>query len=84
MNPDYYPSTETEVIYSQSGTGNNGSFDGEQYYQWTPAMINDPVFGVRVDNDGPVNGSVAIYYDMVTITVQYSLPEVTPLKSFLM
>ena len=76
VNPDYYPSTETEVIYSQNGTGNNGGFDEDQFYQWTPAIINDPAFGVRVDNDRPVKGSVVIYYDMVTITVQYSLPEV--------
>ena len=77
-NPDHYPSTETEVIYSQSGTGNNGGFDRVQFYQWMPAMINDPAFGVRVEVTGTVNASVVIYYDMVTITVQYSLPEVIP------
>ena len=78
VNPDHYPSTETEVIYSQNGTGNNAGFNEDQFYEWTPAMINDPAFGVRVDVGKTVNGSVAVYYDLVTITVQYSLPEVTP------
>ena len=78
VNPDYYPSTETEVLYSQNGTGNNGGFYQDQFYQWTPAMINDPAFGVRVDVAKTVNGSVVVYYDLVTITVQYYLPEVTP------
>ncbi|HJS56337.1 MAG TPA: hypothetical protein VJ765_17415 [Chitinophagaceae bacterium] len=74
VNPDHYPSTETAVIYSQSGTGNNGGFDGKQYYQWTSALINDPAFGVRIDVAKTVNRSVTVYYDLVEITVEYSIP----------
>ena len=74
-NPNFYPSIETEVVYAQNGTGNNGGFGGNMVYQWTPAMINDPAFGVRIDNARPA-GSVVVYYDLVEITVQYSLPEV--------
>ena len=48
---------------------------GNQFYQWTPAMINDPDFGVRIDVYPPVGvGSVVVYYDLVEITVEYSLP----------
>ena len=74
VNPNNYPATETEVIYSQSGTGNNGG-PGNQFYQWTPTMINDLDFGVRVDVYPPAGaGSVVVYYDLVEITVEYSLP----------
>jgi len=72
-NPNFYPSIETEVVYSQNGTGINGGFEGNIAYQWTPAMINDPAFGVRIDNARPA-GSVVVYYDLVEITVEYSLP----------
>ena len=72
-NPDFYPSIETEVVYSQKGTGINGGFEGNIPYQWTPAMINHPAFGVRIDNGRP-SGSVLVYYDLVKITVEYSLP----------
>ncbi len=72
--PDNYPSTETEVIYAQKGTGSDGSFTGDQLYQWTPAIVNDPAFGVRIDNFRPTGGTVVIYYDQVQITVEYSLP----------
>jgi len=73
-NPANYPDIETEVIYSQSGTGNNGG-SGNQFFQWTPVMINDPDFGVRIDVNPPVGaGSVVVYYDLVEITVEYSLP----------
>lgn len=34
-------------------------------------MINDPAFGLRLNTEDPV-GSVAVYYDLVSITVQYS------------
>ena len=74
-NPNSYPSIETEVVYAQNGTGNNGGFEGNMVFQWTPAMINDAAFGVRIDNARPA-GSVVVYYDLVDITVQYSLPEV--------
>jgi hypothetical protein len=80
-NPDNYPDTETEVIYSQSGTGNNGG-PGNQFYQWTPGMVNDPAFGVRIDVYPPVGaGTVVVYYDLVEITVEYSLPAVSKRKS---
>lgn len=72
-NPNFYPNIETEVVYSQNGTGINGGFQGNIAYQWTPAMINDPAFGVRIDNGSP-SGSVVVYYDLVDITVEYSLP----------
>ena len=78
--PNNYPDIETEVIYSQSGAGNNGGSLGDQAYQWTPAMINDPAFGVRIDNYPPEHGSVVVYYDLVEITVEYSLPVVTSRK----
>jgi hypothetical protein len=72
---DNYPAIETETIYSQSGTGNNGGPSGNHFYQWTPAMINDPDFGARIDVYPPVGrGSVVVYYDLVEITVEYSLP----------
>jgi len=72
-NPNFYPSIETQVVYSQNGTGINGGFEGNIPYRWTPAMINDPAFGVRIDNGRPA-GSVVVYYDLVKITVEYSLP----------
>ena len=71
MNPNFFPSIEAEVVYSQNGTGINGGFEGNISYQWTPAMINDPAFGVRIDNGMP-SGSVVVYYDLVEITVEYS------------
>ena len=77
--PTNYPDEETEVSYYQSGIGTS-SFGcqpapvGCPSYQWTPAMINDPDFGVRIDTYAPVGGSLIVYYDLVTITVQYSLP----------
>ena len=77
--PTNYPDGETEVSYYQSGIGTS-SFGcqpapvGCPSYQWTPAMINDPDFGVRIDTYAPVGGSVIVYYDMVTITVHYTQP----------
>jgi hypothetical protein len=42
---------------------------GNQFYQWTPGMINDADFGVRIDVYPPVGrGSVVVYYDLVEIT----------------
>ena len=72
-NPNFYPGIETQVVYSQNGTGINGGFEGNIPYRWTPAMINDPAFGVRIHNGRPA-GSVVVYYDLVKITVEYSLP----------
>jgi hypothetical protein len=77
--PTNYPDAETEVSYHQSGIGTS-SFGcqpapvGCPSYEWTPSMINDADFGVRIDTYPPVGGSLVVYYDMVTITVQYSLP----------
>lgn len=74
-----YPNAETDVTYYQDGSGTS-SFGcqpepvGCPSYQWTPAMINDPDFGVRIDTYAPVGGSLTVYYDLVTITVQYTLP----------
>jgi hypothetical protein len=79
--PTNYPNVETEVSYYQGGSGIS-SFGcqpepvGCPSYQWTPAMINDADFGVRIDTYAPVGGSLTVYYDLVTITVQYSLPGV--------
>jgi hypothetical protein len=48
---------------------------GNRFYQWTPAMINDRDFGVRIDVYPPVGGgAVVVYYDLVEITVEYSFP----------
>ena len=74
-NPDYYPNVEAAVTYFQNGSGNNGGL-GTQVYKWTAEMINDLNFGVRITTYNPVGSSVVVYYDMVTITVQYSSPEV--------
>ena len=74
-----YPNAETEYVFSQSGSGNNGAFNHDQAYQWTPAIVNHQYFGVRIDSYPPSGkGSVVINYDLVEVTVQYSLPEVTP------
>lgn len=79
VDPNNYPIIETGVIYSQSGTGTNGGLQGNQAYKWTPEKINNQAFGVRIDTNAPINGSVQVYYDLVEIAVEYSLPEVTPL-----
>ena len=76
-NPEYYPNAEATVSYSQNGSGNNGGL-GNQVYQWTAEMINDLAFGVRISTYDPVGSSVVVYYEMVSITVHYSLPEGTP------
>ena len=70
-----YPNTETEYAFSQSGNGNNGGFNHDQVYQWTPAIVNHQYFGVRIDSYPPSGkGSVVVNYDLVDVTVQYSLP----------
>ena|SRR5688572_7427045 len=73
--PNYFPTVETEVSHSQSGsgTGTNG-----QPYQWTPARVNDLYFGVLFQTSSVENskGSAVINYDFVDITVEYSLPDV--------
>jgi len=70
-----YPNTEAEYVFSQSGSGSNGGFNHNQAYQWTPAIVNHQYFGVRIDSYPPSgNGSVVVNYDLVDITVEYSLP----------
>lgn len=78
--PNYFPSIETEVSHSQSGSGINTV---GQPYQWTPARINDPYFGVLFQTSHVENskGSAVINYDFVEITVEYSLPGATARKS---
>jgi len=74
-----YPATETEYLFSQSGTGNNGGFYHNQAYQWTPLMVNQTTFGVRIDNYVPIGkGSVQVCYDLVEVTIEYSLPVTSP------
>ena len=79
MNSNLIPGIETEISYTQNGAGDNGGLPDEngdyEEYQWTPAMINDPAFGVWFTHGQP-NGSLVVYYDQVKITVHYSLPEV--------
>ena len=73
-----YPNSETEYVFSQPGAGNNGGFNHNQAYQWTPAIVNHQYFGVRIDSYTPSGkGSVVVNYDLVDITVEYSLPENT-------
>ena len=70
-----YPNTETEYVFSQTGSGSNGGFNHDQAYQWTPAIVNHQYFGVRIDSYPPSGkGSVVVNYDLVDITVEYSLP----------
>ncbi len=70
-----YPDIETQYIFSQSGGGNDGGFNHDEPYQWTPAMVNDVRFGVAIDNYAPVgHGSVQVCYDLVEVTVQYTQP----------
>lgn len=77
-----YPDIETEYDFSQSGSGNDGGFNHDEAYQWTPAMVNHQFFGVRIDSyrlEG--RGSVTVYYDLVNVTVEYSVPEAGTRKS---
>ena len=71
--PNYFPLVETEVNYSQKGSGTttNG-----QPFNWTPARINDPYFGVlfQTASVAKSKGFAVINYDLVEITVEYSLP----------
>jgi len=78
-----YPEVETEYFFPQTGGGNTGGFNHEEAYQWTPAMINGITFGVRVDNYAPIGRSpVQVCYDLVEVTVEYSLaPTVTSRSS---
>jgi hypothetical protein len=74
---NYYPDTETEYDFFQPGSGNNGGFNHDEAYQWTPAMVNHEFFGVRIDTDPPERpGFVTVYYDLVQVTVAYSIPAI--------
>ena len=71
--PNLFSATETEVIYSQSGSGSNGG-GSNLPYQWTPGIINNPIFGLQFEVHPPIKGPVVLYYDLVEITVEYSQP----------
>ena len=87
-----YPATETEYLFSQRGSGNNGGGFHDHAYEWTPEMVNAITFGVSIRSYPPVGkGSVQVCYDLVEVTVEYSQPatkagrssvaaEVKPLK----
>jgi hypothetical protein len=70
--PTPYPGAETAISYYQSGSGTNGGLYANQFYEWTPQLINDAAFGVRIDSYEPAGGSLVVYYDQVTITVTYT------------
>jgi hypothetical protein len=73
-----WPGTETEVSYSQSGSGDNGIDNPETHttkpYQWTPALINNSAFGFYLLTNFPNRNFYYLYFDQVQITVEYSLP----------
>ena len=70
-----YPGTETEYVFSQTGSGNRGGFKHDEAYQWTAAIVNHQYFGVRIDSHSPSGeGSLVVNYDLVEITVEYSQP----------
>ena len=73
QNHEYYSTTETEVIYSQPGTGTITP-TSTYTYQWTPAMINDPDFGVQIHTIVETTGSAVVYYDLVEMTVEFTIP----------
>jgi hypothetical protein len=66
------PAIETEITYAQPGSGNDGS-GGNQPYQWTPAMINDPLFGMETHVGAVQGGAELVKYDYAEIRVEYSL-----------
>ena len=77
VNPNYFPAIESEVNYSQTGSGVIVIDTASYPYQWTPAKINDLYFGVGFQNYIPkeIKGaSLTISYDYVEITVEYSIP----------
>lgn len=73
-----WPGIETEVSYSQSGSGPNGIFDPENNitkpYQWTPTMINHPAFGFYLLTNFPDKNFYYAYFDQLQMTVEYSVP----------
>jgi hypothetical protein len=78
-----YPTMETSYTFSQNGRGTNGGFYHTDEYQWTPAIVNHTYFGVRIDNYPPIGkGSVQICYDLVEVTVNFTVPG-SPVKMML-
>jgi len=76
LNSTPLPNSENEIVFSQNGYGDNGGLPVDEVnddFQWTPAMINHQNFGVNIVHSQP-QGSVVVYYDLVEIIVQYSLP----------
>lgn len=73
-----WPGSETEVGYSQSGSGDNGIDNPETHttkpYQWTPTLINNSAFGFYLLTNFPDKNFYYLYFDQVQITVEYSLP----------
>jgi hypothetical protein len=67
-----YPESEGEFTYTQQGSGTNGGL-GTTPYTWTPAMLNDPAFGMRIDIAQSITGSVVVQYDQVKITVNFTV-----------
>ena len=77
-----YPESETEYVFPQGGSGNDGGFNHNEAYQWTPAIVNHLYFGVRIDTYLPIgNGVVQVCYDLVEVTVKYSQPAVSALRT---
>jgi hypothetical protein len=76
-----YSDNETEYVFSQLGSGNDGGFFHNEAYQWTPAIVNNTFFGVRIDNYAPIGKGVAqVCYDLVEVTVQYTQPGASALR----
>ena len=77
-----YPATETAYSFTQSGRGSNGGFFHNNAYEWTPAIVNAVFFGVAIASYPPIGkGSVQACYDLVDITINYTVPPSTPSKS---
>jgi hypothetical protein len=77
-----YPAGETEYSFTQNGRGNNGGFFHTNAYEWTPAIVNAVFFGVTIASYPPIGkGSVQACYDLVDITINYTLPPSAPGKS---
>jgi hypothetical protein len=81
--PDNWTNTETDIIYSQTSSGYN-DFNGN--YQWTPGMINDPLFGFffgasQVFLPGGGKMDVSAFIDKIDITVEYSLTATNTTKA---
>ena len=77
VNPNYFPAIESEVNYSQTGSGVIVRGGVSIPYQWTPAKINDLYFGIELQSFIPTEikgASLVVRYDLVEITVEFSMP----------